>query len=460
MLKTLLTCLFLTLLFLIPQPSFAQERCIPDCPSGTSPGSQDQCYSSDDPRPLAPVGVTCRQPNHTPSDPNADDLDNCTCDPVPTGKATCPSGTKARCSVGNIRSLPGDTCYPEGSRSLTNTVDPVACVPDDGSPEWDPRTGDPVTSTPLPPIPSCTSGSTLACPTGTTRVGSTSYCKTNPNDPNEDVVAMECAAPTSAGCPTGQIKDCPPGTQRYNVIGGIQFCKAKFDDPTETPVTTVCIDPSSTTPAAPAGATGPACVRGCQSGYTPDLVANECVYTSFAGMKYKQKFIPVCEDPKMFASESDIAKLDVCVCTAVSPTSKDKDIAGCTGTDPSDPKYCPDSLGVRCNLADGTIIPISKGVKVPAGTGIMTAAGCVPTEPQALIESFLKYGIMASGGIALIIMLIAALQMITAEGNPELIKQAQERFYSAIIGLLLVIFAVLLVQFIGFNILGLPDFNT
>lgn len=88
--------------------------------------------------------------------------------------------------------------------------------------------------------------------------------------------------------------------------------------------------------------------------------------------------------------------------------------------------------------------------------GMMTAIGCIPSEPKALVEGLLKYGSFAAGAVAFIIMIIAALQMITAEGNPESIKGAQEKFYSAIIGLLLIIFSVLLLQFIGVDILGLP----
>jgi hypothetical protein len=100
----------------------------------------------------------------------------------------------------------------------------------------------------------------------------------------------------------------------------------------------------------------------------------------------------------------------------------------------------------------------SKGQPCSDGTsnGIMTAIGCVPTEPRELVNDLLRYGIMAAGGIAFLLMLLGALQMITAEGNPESIKHGQERFYSAIIGLLLIIFSVLLMQVIGVDILGLP----
>lgn len=102
-----------------------------------------------------------------------------------------------------------------------------------------------------------------------------------------------------------------------------------------------------------------------------------------------------------------------------------------------------------------------KGEPCTDGTanGIKTAIGCVPTEPRELVEGLLKFATYASGGIALLLMIFGALGLITAEGNPEAIKHAQEQFYSAIIGLLIIIFSVLLMQVIGVDILGLPGFG-
>lgn len=119
----------------------------------------------------------------------------------------------------------------------------------------------------------------------------------------------------------------------------------------------------------------------------------------------------------------------------------------CTGPD------CTKGGGQRC-IPGTTTMTIT-----PDGPGIMTAIGCIPTEPKALVEGLLKFGTLAAGGIAFLLMILGALGMITAEGNPESIKHAQEMFYSAIIGLLLIIFSVLLMQVIGVDVLGLPGFG-
>jgi len=119
--------------------------------------------------------------------------------------------------------------------------------------------------------------------------------------------------------------------------------------------------------------------------------------------------------------------------------------------------------GQRCYLTgdsnNGQPIPDGTVLSGGARSGISTAIGCIPTEPRELISGLLKYGIAAAGAIAFLLMLLGALQMITAEGNPEIIKVAQERFYSAIIGLLFIIFSVLLMQVIGVDLLNLPGFS-
>ncbi len=91
--------------------------------------------------------------------------------------------------------------------------------------------------------------------------------------------------------------------------------------------------------------------------------------------------------------------------------------------------------------------------------GVLTAIGCIPNQPQLLVQSLLKVVLLMSGGIALLLMGFGAIGMITSAGNPEALKAAQGRFTSAIIGLLFIIFSVLLLQIIGADILSIPGFG-
>ena len=110
---------------------------------------------------------------------------------------------------------------------------------------------------------------------------------------------------------------------------------------------------------------------------------------------------------------------------------------------------CSSSAGISCDPGTG---------KAGSG-GVLTAIWCVPTEPTALIQAVLKMATMAGGGIALLLMIFGAFQMITSAGNPEGVKKGHEQMTSAVIGLLFIIFSTLLLKVIGVDILNIPGFS-
>ena len=120
------------------------------------------------------------------------------------------------------------------------------------------------------------------------------------------------------------------------------------------------------------------------------------------------------------------------------PTSKGNFVYGCTEQQIRD-KQCTGASGVPC----------------PNGQpGINTALGCLNPEPAALVQQILRFSMGIGGGIAFLLMIFGAFQMITSAGSAEALKAGQERFYSAIIGLLFLIFSVILLKIIGVDILG------
>src|SRR3989338_1008953 len=90
---------------------------------------------------------------------------------------------------------------------------------------------------------------------------------------------------------------------------------------------------------------------------------------------------------------------------------------------------------------------------------IKTAIGCIHTNPADLVQDVLKFALGIGGGLAFLMMLLGAFQMLTSAGNPETLQAGKDRLTSAIIGLLFIIFAVLLLQIIGVDILGIPGFE-
>ncbi len=91
--------------------------------------------------------------------------------------------------------------------------------------------------------------------------------------------------------------------------------------------------------------------------------------------------------------------------------------------------------------------------------GIWTAIGCISSTPSGFVKTILPFAMGLGGGIAFLLMLIGALQIMTSAGNPEKLNAGKELVTSAIVGLLLIIFSVFLLKLIGADILGVPGFK-
>jgi len=93
-------------------------------------------------------------------------------------------------------------------------------------------------------------------------------------------------------------------------------------------------------------------------------------------------------------------------------------------------------------------------------TKLNTAIGCIPVFDQTEFLAFiLRWGVGIGGGIAFILILYSGFMIMTASGNPERIKAGQELLTSAISGLILLIFSIFVLKFIGIDILGLNTFG-
>jgi hypothetical protein len=92
-------------------------------------------------------------------------------------------------------------------------------------------------------------------------------------------------------------------------------------------------------------------------------------------------------------------------------------------------------------------------------TGTWTAIGCINTDPKDLLSKILGLGIGIAGGIAFLLIIFGGLQIMTSAGNPEQLNGGRELVSSAVTGLLLIIFSIFLLQFIGVSIIGIPGFQ-
>jgi hypothetical protein len=96
----------------------------------------------------------------------------------------------------------------------------------------------------------------------------------------------------------------------------------------------------------------------------------------------------------------------------------------------------------------------------PSSGKIATAIGCIPvTTNPALARFLLSWGIGMGGGIAFILIVSAGFMMITAAGDPQKFKAGKELLVAAVSGLALLVFSVLLLRFIGHDVLVIPGFS-
>lgn len=115
------------------------------------------------------------------------------------------------------------------------------------------------------------------------------------------------------------------------------------------------------------------------------------------------------------------------------------------------PVVSADCLSCWCEL-----IPVAAG-----GDCIDTAIGeiCGLDNPANFVSWFLTFAIGIAGGIAFLLIIFGAFQILTSSGNPEKIQAGKELITSALAGLLLIIFAVFILRLIAAEILKIPGFE-
>lgn len=89
---------------------------------------------------------------------------------------------------------------------------------------------------------------------------------------------------------------------------------------------------------------------------------------------------------------------------------------------------------------------------------LSTALGCLPYTRDAFVSTLLSFIVGIAGTIALVIMLIATVQFMTASGDAKKLQSAKELFMSALVGLLFLIFSVSLLRIVAGDIIKLPGF--
>ncbi|MEK9147254.1 MAG: hypothetical protein AAB639_03590 [Patescibacteria group bacterium] len=84
-----------------------------------------------------------------------------------------------------------------------------------------------------------------------------------------------------------------------------------------------------------------------------------------------------------------------------------------------------------------------------------TAFGNIPTDPAGFATQVLRIATGLAGGLALILMVIGSVRVLTSSGDQQRLSAGRDMIVGAVAGLLFLIFSVLILRFIGVQILGL-----
>lgn len=92
-------------------------------------------------------------------------------------------------------------------------------------------------------------------------------------------------------------------------------------------------------------------------------------------------------------------------------------------------------------------------------TSINTALGCIPVEMNSFVPWLLSWLFGVAGGIAFLLMSYGFILIATSAGDEKKVQGARETITSAVIGLLVCIFAIFILRLVAVNILQIPGIN-
>lgn len=99
---------------------------------------------------------------------------------------------------------------------------------------------------------------------------------------------------------------------------------------------------------------------------------------------------------------------------------------------------------------------------LPLSGKMWTPIGCISGDvgqAGGFIQKILRFVISISGGLAFLGFLWGGFQLLTASGDPLRLASGKNTIIASGGALLLILFAVFLLQFIGFTILAIPGFG-
>lgn len=85
-----------------------------------------------------------------------------------------------------------------------------------------------------------------------------------------------------------------------------------------------------------------------------------------------------------------------------------------------------------------------------------TILGCVPTSAGGFTQTVLQFVSAIAGGLSFIVFLFGSFKVLTSSGDPEQISSGKSLIASSIIAVLLIVFSVFILRFVGVELLKIP----
>lgn len=93
------------------------------------------------------------------------------------------------------------------------------------------------------------------------------------------------------------------------------------------------------------------------------------------------------------------------------------------------------------------------------GTGVQTVFGCITNPATDIFGYVVRFASGMAGGISFLLILMGAFQIILSSGKPERLEAGRELVTSAVTGLLLILFSVFILSFLGVQVFKIPGFG-
>ena len=90
---------------------------------------------------------------------------------------------------------------------------------------------------------------------------------------------------------------------------------------------------------------------------------------------------------------------------------------------------------------------------------VHTALGDIPTNPSAFVSHVAGIAIGAGGIAAIGLVAAGAITILTSSGEPEKLMNGREMITNALMGLALIVLALLVLQFLGWDVLNLEEYT-